>query len=810
MKPAYFLFTASFVVTAGLPSAAIANEADAAPDAAAEAAPAPDVGGDIIVQAQRRAEKASDVPLALSVVKGDDILRYDQLRTTNDVLQFVPNAQAAQPHGPSRARWFVRGIGTNNTGSNTINPLGIYYDDVYISDISNQGYPLFDLDRVEVLNGPQGTLWGKNSNAGAINFVSRAPSFDADGYAQVEYGSFDEKRLEAAIGGPLLGDKIAGRVAFYYNDWDGWQNNRFTGKHHPGATEVATRVQLLLKPTETLSILFNAHSRDYSGPQQGTNYVASTVTTNSTQAWRSVYPNGFPTGGWRDTYAADLKPEKLEARGANAKINWDGDFATITSITAYEQNKLSQESGGVAIPENSRFYSNGGPFSQSNTEGESWQVSEELRIASPSEQRFTWLGGLYAFKGALENRAVVASYVRGDPGSATATSNAWGTGPQFTDTWYKHRIENLAFFANVGFKVSDAFRISGGARWSTEKSSFDWQYGAANIVGNAATFIPNLPQINIDDYGPRDLIYTERATQKTNAWTYDVTPEYIFSQQARVYFRFAHGVLPGGYTSTGNVTIPSTSSGSVSLPLAATGARPATLRANQIFVLNPEKIDAYELGLKTAWFGRRLTVDLAAFYYDYTNLVVNVPTQIDPLPANATVLFRNAGAAEIKGVELRFNAAPVKGLSVAGSFGYLDSEYVEDFGETDTILGARPPRTSKYTANLTASYTHGIGGGGGSLTYSVDANWRSKFYFYPTIASQITNPDPLLAQGDYALANARIGWSVTDDDRLSFAVSVQNLTNTKYKTHSLPVSSGFSNQIYGRPRSFLVSANARF
>ena len=315
--------------------------------------------------------------------------------------------------------------------------------------------------------------------------------------------------------------------------------------------------------------------------------------------------------------------------------------------------------------------------------------------------------------------------------------------------------------------------------------------------------------MNYQTYAPRDLVFTERATQKSTSWTYDITPEYIFDEQFRTYFRFAHGVLPGGYTNTGNVLVPATSTGTLSLPLAATGARPASLRVNQIYVLNPEKIDSYELGLKSNFFDRRLSIDLTGFYYDYKNLVVNVPTQIDPLPNNATVLFRNAGAAEIKGVELRFNSVPFPGFQLSGSAGILDSEYTRDFGQTATILGARTPRTSKYTASLIASYTHGLPGGG-SLTYGVDGNWRSRYYFYPTIASQITSPDPLLNQKAFALLNAHVGWSVNDEDTLSFDLSVNNLTDKLYKNHALPVTSGYSAQLYGKPRSILASVTARF
>lgn len=805
------LHSVSALALVAIPATVSAAEGREQPVQVADATEVADVGTieDIIVYAQRRGERASDVPLALSVLTGDDLLKTEQIKTTNDVLQFVPNAQALQPHGPSRARWFVRGIGTNNTGNNTVNPLGIYYDDVYIADIANQGYPVFDLERVEVLNGPQGTLWGKNSNAGAVNYVSKAPGFDTDGYARLGIGSFNEKQLEAAVGGPVAGDKVAARAAFYYDDWDGWQKNTYTGGHHPGGHDVAGRVQVLFKPTETLSIQLNAHGRDFSGAQQGYHYEPSTVTTTQTAAWKSVYTGGFSVGDRDETYWSDTTPETLKARGTNARIVWDGPGFSVTSITGYEDNKQQVEVGAAPIPASSPYFNNGIPFAQSLTDYDSWQASEELRVTSTDDGPLTWLAGLYAFKGVLDNRTVQAYYVRGNPGAATSTANAWGAGPQFTDSAYRQETRNVAGFGNVGYKFTDALKLSGGLRWSRETSHFDWDYSAANIAGTQASFIATLPQVNYWTYAPRDLVFTERASQKTHAWTYDVTPEYIVNDQFRTYFRYAHGVLPGGYTNTGNVLLPSTSTGTLTLPLTATGVKPASVRVNQIYVLNPEKIDAYELGLKSNFFDKRLSIDLTGFYYDYKNLVVNIPTQVDPLPNNATVLFRNAGAAEIKGVELRFNAAPFAGFHLSGSAGILDSEYTEDFGQTATILGARTPRTSKYTASFVASYTHGLPGGG-SLTYGVDGNWRSRYYFYPTIASQITSPDPLLSQGAFALFNAHIGWSVNEADTLGFELSVNNLTDKVYKNHALPITSGYSTQLYGKPRSVLASVTARF
>lgn len=599
---------------------------------------------------------------------------------------------------------------------------------------------------------------------------------------------------QGAVTGQVL-DDVAGRVAFYYRDFDGWQKNLITGGKHGGGKEFATRAQLLYKPTSNLDVLFNVHTRNNTNQNFGASFAASTVSpltpgTATQRAFLSVYPNGLPLTGWGETTTVNQDPEELDAAGWNVKVNWDLGWAKLISITAYEENTLTGRDGSNPIPTTSPFYNNGRPFSLSYTLSKSRQTSQEFRLTSPDTGRFTWLAGLYGFTGRLSTRNVVANYVRG---ASTTTANAWGTSPQFTDTNYNQVTDNYAIFGSAGYKFTDRFSVSGGVRWSHEKTSIDWIFGAANTAGTAASFIPDLPTNQFWLYRGRDLTYTDSDSQTTNAWTYDITPEYKISEEVKAYFRYAHGVLPGGYTNTGYVPIPGT-----------------TTRANQIFALNPEKIDAYEAGLKTIWFDGRLSADLAAFYYDYTNLVVNVPTVLDPAnPSVATVLFRNAGAAEIKGVELRFNAAPIQGLSLFGAFGYLDTEYTEDTGNTATILGAQAPRSPHYTANLSVDYNVPLPSGA-SVDLGLDGRYSSKFFFYPTVASQITAFDPVLAQKGFAVFDARVRYNFDEDRRFAAQVAVLNLTDQKYKNHSLPVSNGASNQMYGRPRSVLVSLLAKF
>jgi len=787
------MFIAGALVAAGLPVSGSAAESENQNTSTAKPKQGKELGK-VLVTAQRREEKASEVPLALSVVGGDQLKNSPQVVRTNDVVQFVPNAHAAQPHGPSRARWFIRGIGTNNTGNNTVNPIGIYYDDVYFANISSIGFPLFDLDHVEVLNGPQGTLWGKNSNGGAINFVSKAPTFKNEGRIRLGFGSDEEKLVEGAVNGALYSDVVAGRFSFYSDSVDGWISNPQTHEDFADNKEVATRSQFLIQPADDLRVTLNFHTRDFRGRTQGTHYQHSTTTpltpsTATQRAFISVYPNGLPETDGDETTSIGSQPEEIEAKGGNIKVAWESDIGTLTSITAYEDNTYTSYDGSAAVPQTSA-YGNGTPFTLGYGLSDSKQVSEELRLASKGEEQLTWLAGLYAFKGDLDNRAVTANYIRGD---STTSANAWGTGPQFTDTKFSQTNKSYAVFGNLGYAFTTDFKISAGVRYSHETVSTDWNYSAANTAGTQATFISNLPQVDFWQYPVRDLVYLDDDSQKSNSWTYDITPEYRINENLRTYLRYAHGVLPGGYTSTGNVTVPG-----------------RTYKANQLFALDEEKINAWETGLKTNWLDQKLTADFTAFYYDYENLVVNVPTSLDPdNPTVNTVLFRNAGAAKIKGLELRTEALPADGWRVGGTIGILRTEYTRDTGTTATILHAQAPRSPKATASIFTSYEQ-ILSQGGSLVYALDGKWSDKYFYYPTIASQKHDPDPLLAQDAFAVFNAHITWHVDDNDRLSLQLSALNVFDKEYSNHGLPIANGSGQRLEGRPRSYLFSVNANF
>ena len=206
------------------------------------------------------------VPDAVSVLQGEYLTDNQIGRSASEILNYVPNASAVtggDSHG--RPRWWIRGVGTGQQQIDFSNPVGFYYDEVYIGNASATGFPLFDLDRVEVLRGPQGTLWGKNTTGGAINLISRKPEFTGlDGYARFDDGTYNDRIYEAAAGGTIWQDHLAVRAAFHYEDRGARFYDTYTNQPEGQFQDGALRLQILYKITPDLELLSNVHFRHYS------------------------------------------------------------------------------------------------------------------------------------------------------------------------------------------------------------------------------------------------------------------------------------------------------------------------------------------------------------------------------------------------------------------------------------------------------------------------------------------------------------------------------------------------------------------
>ncbi len=737
-----------------LPSGAAA-EVLADTDVAADAAGAEGFE-DIVVSARRRSENLQDVPVAITSIGGDAVARFDSIRTANDITSIVPNASASATDGRTRPRWFLRGVGTNDTGANTVSPIGIYNDDVYLNNVYLQGFPLFDIDHVEVLRGPQGTLWGKNTTGGAVSIVSKRPVLsDTEGWFKGGYGSYSSALLQGAINVPLVTDRLAVRISGSHDQRDGYVRNLYDGDKLGAYRDDAIRGQLLFKATETFDLNLNVHARRLRGDKRVSNYFDDLQQSGP-------YNNGYADPPGRDTVdqADNNAAENLDSFGASLTANWElGDY-TLTSITAYEEGQRLL-TGGAPIPV---------PNALNYSTSDSKQWSQEVRLASPQEGRFSWIVGGYYFDEDLKaatTDGVTANIPLTTPGRKP---RAWGS------TGYDQGTSAIAAFANATFKVTDRFNVTGGLRYSREKKDI-------HLVNRVATGTVTFSDTT-DWWRPSSVsspITTRYDATDKNKWeelTYDITPQYRISDHASTYFRFAHGFRAGGFAVSGQSTI------------------------NPI---DPEKLDAYEIGLKTAWLDGKLTLNGAAFYYDYSNIQVLVFAQVGGSPDPLAVL-QNAGAGWVKGAELELVARPFTGLRIGGTMGWLDTKYTR----FQTIVSNQPAdasgnefaRAPHISASLNGEYR--FAGLGGEFSLGADWNFRTRQYFSAAIQN-----NPLLEQKAYGLLNARVAWTPAKSD-WEFALSASNLTDKDYAVLATGPTAKSVRRVSGDPRVILGTVTHRF
>ncbi|MBI6939762.1 TonB-dependent receptor [Pseudomonas putida] len=733
------------LLLAGTGSQAIAASADNKSEPALET---------VTVTAQHREQTLQEVPVAVSAIKGTSITA-DGVRSMGDITTFVPNAAAKNPDGDGRPRWYIRGLGTGDTGAATVYPVGIYADDVYLNAPIAGGGPLFDLERIEILRGPQGTLYGKNTTAGAVNVISKKPTFDTDGYGTIGLGSKNERIVTGAVGGALVDDKLAGRVSLYSEERDGFQHNDYDGHTYGDVNKKAIRLQFLAQLNPDLDALLKLHSRQFKGDG-----------SNGSLPVGRYYNVGYERPHGRDIALNVNEDYRLDHDGASLTFNWYlGDY-TLTSISAYDYIRNRSTTDADYTP----YEVNGAAI----TDNSYRQWSQELRLASAQDRPLHWLVGAHYFHEDLDSAA--QRIVTPGPTPNGTGSNQVGT-TAFRDMGYDHRTDSYALFGNLTYDFTDAFSVTGGLRWTQEKKDIDLDL---TQLTRATANGPLIPLAGVGTNG-------NRQEDKTwEAWTYDLTPEYRINDNLRVFFRYAHGFRSGGFN-TG-----------LSTSLA------------QLTTVDPEELDAYELGLKSEWFDRRLTVNANVFYYDYSDIQVNLLTVNNGV---LTTALTNGAKGKVKGAELEIEGQPTERLHLRAAVSFLDTEYT-DFKNTNPTTGAVTGdysgnsfvRSPRNVVSLGADYTIALDIGG-KLVAGGDVSFRDKEYF---LADRQSSADATLTQPHYTLANTRLTW-FSANDKLSVTGFVNNLTDRRYQVHGRP--NGTAGQYvitYGDPRTVGLSVTSRF
>ncbi|HSI44843.1 MAG TPA: TonB-dependent receptor [Methylophilus sp.] len=740
--------------------------------------------GSVTVTANRRKENAQKIATPITVLKGKDLQDQGVGRSAQEVFNYVPNATAVgQQHG--RPRWWIRGVGAGQQQQDMTSPIGFYLDEVYISNANATGFPIFDLERVEVLRGPQGTKYGKNTTGGAVNIITQKPSLKegkSDEYIKADYGTFNDKVLQGAFNIPLINDRLGARISVYQEDIDGRFSNQFKGTKDGGLQDGAIRGQLLGKISDDVEALLNIHYRKYK--------TEGTITNTKSYRADGVFRNNYvPSTGYNDVSTNADNWADSSQTGANLNLKWNIGKLAFTSITGFEGLKNESLSDNDNTPLE---------LSRQHVDSESRQVSQEFRITSPREDQWNWLGGIHLFRENIDSATQTGKLPAGQVANSDPSATGSGTTVTYNDTVLKHETTSFSIFGNTTYNWTDAFATSAGLSWSRERKEYDLNRRASTGAGSYSNLGRWWESYTGGFAGAGPLTsgtFSSSDSATWDRWSYDFTPEYKLSPTDRVFFKYAHGIKSGGFNT------------------AATNA----LAVNQV---KPEQLDSYEVGYKSEWLAGRLNFNATGFYYDYSDVQVNV-TGFNAQANGPVSYLQNVDSAKTYGLELELQALPTNDWFVSGSLGLLSTKYedaqvVNNGGNFD---GNRLVRSPNVTANILTTYTFHVDNGA-KVVLGGDARYLSKQYYYVTPQGYDAGTGydrKALEQDGFTIVNARISY-VTAGNKYTVTAYANNLFDKEYLQHSTTVATAPTatpaisgdNVIQGTVRTVGVSFAAAF
>lgn len=622
---------------------------------------------DIIVTAQRRDERLQDVPVAVTVLS-TSFLADNQIRTLQDLGATVPGLVVTNSVNYGSAPLSIRGIGGANGGGNVFadEPVAVYVDDAYVSRLRLSTADLVDLGGIEVVRGPQGVLFGRNSTAGAVLLRSAVPTKNFSARIQASATTIDEYRVQAAVSGALDGEgRVKVRLAGGYSNRGGWGVNTAGGPRLNRGEDWQYRAFVQLEPVDGLVI-------DLIGDQSYSKFFPGTFNVSDVSNLRDRDTN--PAGSnavFPYVVRSDLRdilsnnrfslnfPTFSTITGGNftGRANWDLGPVMLTSITNYRTWHVigTQDSDGTAVrpplpPFVSGTVDNIGNNAFGNTRDR--QFTQELRLASNGDGRLSWLVGGYYFN---ERNSVdpisISNFLAGPGGAGTRASFI---SSQETESW--------AVFGNVSYELVDGLKLSVGARYTEEDKSFFNRLRVQAIN----TFDPPGPALFAAGQvlaAPADLNLNRRDTDFSPRIVLDYKP----TENTLLYASFSQAFKSGGFNVFRGV--------------------------NPIFA--PESSDAYEIGLKTE-ISRQLRLNVSAFRYDYSNLQIRTP-----VPTGG-VGIENAARARSQGVEAEASLFPTEGLRFDINAAYLDAKFVRGtltaIQIQSFVLGTNPPVAAENVA----------------------------------------------------------------------------------------------------------------
>jgi iron complex outermembrane recepter protein len=731
---------------------------------------------EVVVTARRRSESLQTVPVAVTALSGEFLERQNMIDVTA-LPQLAPNLSILQQSGsPTAASVFIRGIGNQEPSAVAEQGVGIYLDGVYIARSAGALFDLVDLERVEVLRGPQGTLFGRNTVGGAVQLVSRKPADEFHAEGKAGFGTDRDWFVRGRVDtGYIAGSKVKASLSAQHHERDGYVNNRLRpDDEDPGALEADA---LFLGIQADLDPVTINYSFDYNKRRAYPDYAQTVVATPDIINYFSqseslggapfiLSPGRLSQGlqtGFIDREGRDRADGRAEISGHSLTVTYDhSDALVLKSITAYRrffQDTILTLTGqgdlrGVVL-DPVTFAPSVAPvalYTGNNAPQRQWQFSQELQALGSVGQFDYVLGGYYFHEKASEfNRQFLTFVLPGGMAGLNLTPvQAFGG-----------KTISKAAFGQLTWKPAmfeERLELTGGLRYTEDEKTL-------NIGGDVP--VPVEGRVKFTD----------------TSWLFSAN--YQFTPTIMAYGRVSTGYRSGGINP----------------------------RSSVLNTFEPEKALAYEAGFKSELFDRRLRLNVSAFLTDYDDLQIQ---QFAAGSGGATSLIVNAGKVQFRGVEAEFTALPAEGVSIDGSVGYTDPEfetYLFRDPVTNTLINvgeeARMPQSAKFNAHLGAQYERPVNGA--TFTARADYAYRSEIYFFsldrvnPFNREIRSRPDhnlkARLSLSDIEFQGGILevgvwGDNLTDQENIAFAIDWGGL--------------GFGTASFKRPRSAGIDVKLSF
>jgi iron complex outermembrane recepter protein len=711
----------------------------------------------IIVTANRRREDLQVVPTSVSAITAGQ-LKDLGVTSTTAIAQYVPGVQLMTVNSNTDNFFSIRGATQNDYAEHEESPVAVYMDGVYLSQAAGTSALLFDTERVEVLRGPQGTLFGRNATAGLVQYISKAPTDHPDGYFETSYGNFNANHTEAAFSDGIL-PGLSFRVSFANDYMDPYMTNAlYPDKGGGNSNSRAGRLQLQWKPDDAFDANLNLHGvilndRDglykflnvYGDPN---NHGLATYLPSNLNFWGTC--DGCDIIGYKQPLSYDYYTSAADIVGYNKEhmlgstLTMHGHFnsLTLTSISDFSLYYKDYNEDSESSPQD---------LIQFWTSVDTKQYSQEIHVDNGGDGRVRWVTGLYYLK-------MNGKYVEGGgQGDAYYALIPFGPGPG-DEQRYTIDTKSWSEFAQAEVDVVKDLTLTAGARWSTEEKTFEYDYVAQSTGFKGGPDLDPVPYFQINPG-----ISGDGARIHKGDWSGKMALDYHVTENIMPYLSWNKGLKAGGFSAAGNPSLPV-----------------------GLFKFDEEKLYAWEAGIKSEAFDHRVRFNADVFKYSYLGYQA-----FNTIGVN-NYITNNPG--RMRGGEAELTVVPLTGLTVRAGVALLDA-WIENIALPDgTIADVRPSQAPKANITSSVNYNFGLWGKG---TMQVGADWSYRSLVYYSLLN-----DPASRQAGYGLLNLRAEYT-TPDGHWSFKLHGENVLNKEYLNNSIVTGSiGFGQGSPGMPATY--------